>query len=69
MLKSENGTCSVNAVTDTRLSESETYVVGQLDLVAGTWRWNPKWEASEKHWLKCGEVIPENARCPICGER
>jgi len=40
-----------------------------LELEAGTWRWNPQWIVSEKHWLKCGEVIPEHSLCPICGER
>jgi hypothetical protein len=31
--------------------------------------WSSKYEVSEKHWLKCGVVIPKHSWCLVCGER
>lgn len=33
------------------------------------WHFRPDLEMSERHWLKCGNVIPKHALCPECGER
>lgn len=33
------------------------------------WNWSPNWTVSEKHWLSCRAVIPENSLCPECGKR
>lgn len=32
-------------------------------------RWSARFKVSEKHWLKCGVLIPEHAYCSMCGER
>lgn len=36
---------------------------------SSVWRYDPKWEASEKHWLSCARIIPRHSRCDVCGER
>lgn len=33
------------------------------------WYWYSDIEISEKHWLKCGTVIPKHSTCELCGER
>ena len=49
--------------------KQEEDMFGNPEDVGKPWNWNPNWEASEAHWLKCAVVIPENARCYVCGER
>lgn len=33
------------------------------------WHYRPDIEMSERHWLKCGNVIPKHSTCYECGER
>lgn len=68
MRQSENGTRFVSDVIVIPLSDD--YVTWlPIRNEGGTWEWTIKWNVSEKHWLKCGEIIPENSLCQICGER
>jgi len=72
MHPNKNGICFVSdviVIPQSEEQEDRAASIQPLHLEADTWRWNPNWEASEYHWLKCGEVIPKNSLCQVCGER
>jgi hypothetical protein len=63
------GNNSVSAVIDTLLNDTVPNNMWPVFEDQSVWKWTAKWEVNEEHWLSCAVIMPEYAKCEICGKR